>query len=130
MIIDRNTWKALSELAWKARDNAYILGDTKVGAAVCFDSDLIATGCNVEQIFRSHDIHAEVNAIGNMVAQGGKILKAVLIAAERINFTPCGACMDWIIQFGGGECEVAFQDCPGGDMQTFRAAELMPHYPH
>lgn len=122
-------WETLSEVAWDARDNAFVLGDTKVGAAVFSDDGTISGGCNVEQVYRSHDIHAEVNAIGNMVARGGKRTRAVLIAAERELFTPCGACLDWIFQFGSGSCLVAFESRRGGERMVHRADELMPHYP-
>jgi len=122
-------WERLSEIAWKVRDNAHIYGDTKVGAALVTSNGKFFAGCNVEHIFRSHDFHAETNAIGNMVAGGEKRVIAILVVARRDNFTPCGGCMDWIFQFGGGECQVAFQAEPNGPIVHFTAKELMPHYP-
>jgi cytidine deaminase len=86
-------------------------------------------GCNVEHQFRSHDVHAEVNAITTMVAAGQKQISAILIVAERTRFTPCGACMDWVFQFGYGTCLVGFQQQQGGTVEVYRADELMPHYP-
>lgn len=124
-------WSILSTRAWEARENAFILGKTKVGAALLTDRGQIYTGCNVEQTFRSHDIHAEVNAIGNMIAgSGNDTILAILVVAERNLFTPCGSCMDWIIQFGGGDVLIGFQKIPGGQVQAYRASELMPYYPH
>jgi cytidine deaminase len=64
-----------------------------------------------------------------MVAAGFVIMVAILVAAERENFTPCGSCMDWIFEFGGGDCLVAFQGVRDGDIQMFTARELMPFYP-
>lgn len=124
-------WSTLSLRAWEARENAFILGRTKVGAALLTERGQIFTGCNVEQTFRSHDIHAEVNAIGNMIAGGGndKIL-AILVVAERNLFTPCGSCMDWIIQFGGGDVLIGFQKAPNEQVRAYRASDLMPYYPH
>lgn len=122
-------WKALSEKAWAIRACASIYGSTKVGAALLSQNNQIYCGCNLEHRFRSHDIHAEVNAISNMVASGEKILKAILIAAERDRFTPCGSCMDWIMQHGGRECLVAYQSSPDGQIYKFRAENLMPYYP-
>ncbi len=89
----------------------------------------IFTGCNVEHRFRSHDVHAEVNAITTMVANGETRLIAVLVAADRKRFTPCGACLDWIFQFGERDCEVAYQSEQGGTIQILRAGDLMPFYP-
>ncbi len=122
-------WNALSKAAWDCRENAFVYGKTKVGAAVFSTNQKIYSGCNVEHIFRSHDVHAEVNAIGTMIACGCQRIAAILIAAERELFTPCGSCMDWIMQFGGSGCIVAFQSEKNGKINSFRAEELMPHYP-
>jgi len=83
----------------------------------------------VEHMFRSHDVHAEVNAITSMVAAGYKRMVAVVVAAERERFTPCGACMDWVFQFGGGECVVASQSAHRKPLVRYTAAQLMPYYP-
>lgn len=122
-------WDLLSFHAWEVREKAFVYGNTKVGVAL-YDSDYkIYTGCNVEQIYRSHDIHAEVNAISNMVSGGGKRIIAILIVAVRDFFTPCGSCMDWIMQFGGEDSIIGFQNKPKGDIIKFTAKDLMPHYP-
>jgi cytidine deaminase len=120
---------SLAADAWKARENAYILGPTPVGCAVLSRGGVRALGCNVEHRFRSHDVHAEVNAISNLVAMGHQDLLAVVIAAERERFTPCGACLDWIFEFGGHECLVAWQATPSGAILERTAHDLMPYYP-
>jgi cytidine deaminase len=119
----------LSQAAWKVRDSAFIFGDTKVGAAILTESGKIFSGCNVEHMFRSHDIHAEVNAISNMVAAGENKIKAILITAEREFFTPCGSCMDWIMQFAEEDCIVGFQNTKGKEIVWFNHSDLMPYYP-
>ena len=116
--------------AWKVRERAIIFGKTKVGCAVVDEDGNVHVGCNVEHRFRSHDVHAEVNAITTMVSSGGNRVLAIAIVADRERFTPCGACMDWIMQFGGGDCVVAFQNKTSGDVLQYRATELMPYYPH
>lgn len=122
-------WPGLAEKAWGVRANARAHGPTHVGAAVLASDGTVFVGCNVEHRFRSHDVHAEVNALGCMVAAGGGDAQAILIAAERDHFTPCGACLDWIFELGGPRCLVAFQGVRGGEVVTRRADELMPHYP-
>lgn len=126
-------WNLLSEAAWIVRENASILGKTKVGAALLTDNNKIYTGCNVEQRYRNHDVHAEVNAITTMLSNGDKKILAILVVAERERFTPCGSCLDWIFQFGGEECLVAYQSSPSDsiikDENLFFAHELMPYYP-
>lgn len=126
---DGAEWVELARAAWSARDRARVLGKTRVGCAVRSTSGRIWLGCNVEHKYRSHDIHAEVNAIGNLVAGGDDGLEAVLIAAARERFTPCGSCMDWIFELGGETCQVAAQSAPGGPILALTAGELMPFYP-
>ena len=128
--LTKQEWEALAKAAWEVRRNAHLYGPTAVGAAVLTAGNRVFVGCNVEHRFRSHDVHAEVNAITTMVSQGEKQLRAVMIAAERDRFTPCGACMDWIFQFGSESCEIGWQKKEGGHIEILTAGELMPHYPH
>jgi cytidine deaminase len=116
--------------AWSARESARILGTTAVGAAALDGTGRVWSGCNVEHQFRSHDIHAEVNAIGSMIAGGNRELVAIAVVAERERFTPCGACLDWIWEFGGAACSVGTQSSPTSQPVILTAGELMPYYPH
>jgi cytidine deaminase len=119
----------LFEAAWKVRENASIIGNTKVGAALMSSNDKIYTGCNIEQLYRNKDIHAEVCAISSMISQGETKFKYIVVVAKRHKFTPCGTCMDWIFQFGGPNTIVAYQNEIDGVIHEFTAKELMPHYP-
>ncbi len=121
-------WNELSEKAWKVRENASVFGSTKVGCAL-IGSNKIFVGCNIEQQFRNKDIHAEVNAISNMISSGVNEFHTILIVAERDRFTPCGTCMDWIFQFGGESVEIGFQNVKNGPLFIKTAKELMPYYP-
>lgn len=123
-------WAELASYAWSARENAFILGKTKVGAAVLSIDNKIYTGCNVENRYRNHDVHAEVNAITNMVNNGVANMVAIIVVAYRKQFTPCGSCLDWIFQFGGEDCLVGWQSDPNGVINFFKAKQLMPHYPY
>jgi cytidine deaminase len=121
----------LSNLAWRVRENAYVIGPTKVGCSVLCEDGSVFTGCNVEHRYRCHDVHAEVNAITNMVASGCESsIVAIFIAAERARFTPCGGCMDWIMQFArDSACLILSQSTRGGETLTLSAHEMMPYYP-
>jgi cytidine deaminase len=125
-------WEALSFTAWRVRDNAMAVR-TKVGAAVLSRREngyhAIFGGCNIEDLWKASSIHAERTAIACMVAGGCKRLEKILVAAERERFTPCGNCMDFLMQFGGAEMLIGFQSRPFYEVQVFAAAELMPHYP-
>ncbi len=127
--VDSQMWEKMSERAWESHSNAKVLGTTKVGAAVVSEEGKIFSGCNIEHKFRSHDIHAEVSAISSLVSSGCKSLSAILVVAERKQFTPCGSCMDWIFELGGPECVVGYQNQKGGHVKKFLARDLMPHYP-
>jgi cytidine deaminase len=129
MTLDERKLAEMFTQAWKVREHALVFGKTRVGCSVLDDTGVIHPGCNVEHRFRSHDVHAEVNAITSMISAGGKRVLAIAIVAEREQFTPCGACMDWIMQIGGGDCIVAFQNNPSGRHRQFLARELMPYYP-
>lgn len=127
--IEADLQKALSEAAWLVRDRARVYGPTRVGCAALSEASEIFPGCNIEHRFRSHDIHAEVNAISSLVAGGGQEVVAVLIAADRERFTPCGSCLDWIFEIGGRDCLVISERLPGAPSHMYRAHELMPQYP-
>ncbi len=128
MMLLEKEWKNLAKSAWKHRENARVLGKTKVGAAVLSNKEIFA-GCNIEHQFRSHDIHAEISAISTMISSGSKKLDAILVVSERDKFTPCGGCLDWIFEFGGPECFVGYQNKKEGNIEIFKAKDLMPHYP-
>jgi cytidine deaminase len=123
-------WRELADAAWEARANARVHGETTVGAAVRSAQGRIHTGCNVEHRFRSHDVHAEVNALTTMASAGDGPALAIVVASRRKRFWPCGGCLDWIFELGGPHCLVSFQGEPGGPLITLRADELMPHYPY
>lgn len=127
--ISATQFEDLARLAWEARERAFVIGPTKVGCAVLAEDGQTFLGCNVEHRFRSHDVHAEVNALTTMVAAGQKRAVALVIAAERELFTPCGACVDWIMQLAGPRCIVGFQARPGGPITKHSASDLMPFYP-
>lgn len=128
MEINEKIWQKLASTAWNYRENARILGKTKVGAAV-YSKGKIFGGCNIEHKFRSHDIHAEISSISAMISSGSTKLDAIIIVAQRNKFTPCGGCLDWIFEFGGAKCQVGYQTKKDGKITMFSADELMPHYP-
>lgn len=117
----------LVEAAWDVREHAR--STTKVGCAVLDVTGGIHVGCNIGHQFRSHDIHAETNALGSMIAAGADRPVNILIVAERELFTPCGACLDWIFELGGPGTSIGFQSSRGGLIRTWFARDLMPFYP-
>lgn len=123
-------WNEMSKLAWQIRAHARLMpdGKTKVGCVAIDVSGIVGMGCNVQHKFRC-DLHAEVVALGGMIALGGVKAVALLVVAEREKFTPCGACVGWIMELGGSDCVVGFQPAPGAEILMLKASDLMPHYP-
>ena len=119
----------LFDVAWEYRENSFLVGQTKVGAAALAGNGSVYPGCNVEHQFRSHDIHAEVAAIASMVTAGQTELVAIAVVGHVERISPCGSCLDWIMQFGGPDCVVAWQSLGGSEYSCETALALMPFYP-
>jgi cytidine deaminase len=88
----------------------------------------IYSGCNVTHGFRSHDIHAETNALGSLVAGGGKAVVALLVVSP-LGWTPCGSCLDWIFELGGRDCAIFTQSTLEAPTTAYKAGDLMPYFP-
>jgi cytidine deaminase len=123
----------LLELAWTYRERALVPRRaslrTRVGAAALADDGTTYGGCNVQQRFHSHDVHAELNAITTMIAEGRERLLAIAVVAELWDIAPCGSCLDWILQLGGDDCLVVWQRKLGGAVERHSAVEMMPFHP-
>lgn len=73
-----------------------------VGAALVDDIGTVHTGCNVENAAFPEGTCAEANAIGAMVASGGKRIVAIAAVGgtnEIEPCTPCGGCRQRIREF-------------------------------
>jgi cytidine deaminase len=120
----------LDDLIAKAKAvsrNAYCKSsEFPVGAAVLTDSGEIYTGCNVENASYGLTSCAERNAIFQMVAQGGRKIRAVVIyTPTREPATPCGACRQVINEFGPTAPIVSA--CKGPKRINTTLNKLLPH---
>lgn len=96
-----------------------------VGAAILTEDGSIFCGCNVENASYGLTICAERVAIGNAVAAGHKIFKAICVIAENA-VSPCGACRQFIREFGS-ETIILLADAKDGLIRKqFSIAELLP----
>ncbi len=93
----------LIDAAKAVRPNAHApYSGFKVGAALIDDTGTLHTGCNVENAACPEGTCAEANAIGSMVAAGGKRIVAIAAVggADEIEAcTPCGGCRQSILEF-------------------------------
>jgi len=123
-----NDTDRLLQAAWDTAEHA--LGTSiKVGAAVLAPDSTVYTGCNIGHKLHSHDIHAEIGAISSLVAAGHRRLVAIAVVSEVVGLTPCGSCLDWILQLGGPDCLVYCQNQQGTQASCCRAGDLKPFVP-
>ena len=99
-----------------------------VGCAVIDDKNNIFTGANIEILWQ-RSFHAEETAItGALVHDCGKI-RAICIAAERSLFTPCGACMDLILEFSIPDAVIVHINPKTRKTTIIPLSAMMPFYP-
>lgn len=99
-----------------------------VGAALIDDTGSMHTGCNVENAAFPEGICAEANAIGAMVAAGGKRIVAIAVAggAEEIEAcTPCGGCRQSIREFADEKTRIILIG-EGNRIDSYTIDELLP----
>ena len=119
----------LIEAATEVRHNAHApYSGFQVGAAVQDENGVIHVGCNVENAAFPEGACAEANAIGAMVAGGGKRIVAIAAVGgpdKIIPCTPCGGCRQRILEFADEDTQVILIG-DGGDVESHRIGELLP----
>jgi cytidine deaminase len=104
----------------------------RVGAAVLLtcpdDTNIIVTGCNVENASYRLTTCAEQSAIAAAVALHGPTIRIRAIAIANLNNSPCqpcGACRQTIFEFSTHDTRIFF---PAEDGSTAEAtiADLLP----
>jgi len=119
----------LIEAAKKVRRNAHApYSSYFVGAALVDDRGEIHSGCNVENAAYPEGNCAEANAIGAMVAAGGKKISVIAAVggADKLEFcTPCGGCRQSILEFSDENTRVILLNA-NGEIQKFNIDELLP----
>ena len=124
--------------AMRVRANAYApFSSYLVGAAVRDDNGNVYSGCNVENAAYPEGICAEANAIGSMVAAGGRRIVAIAVvggvdatvdnavSAEVGACTPCGGCRQRILEFSDEGTAIYLQDADG-QVEAYGIEDLLP----
>lgn len=113
--------------ALNARQNAYApYSHFAVGAAVLSANGKIYAGCNVENISYPCGTCAEAGAIAAMNANGGRLIKDIVVVADGDSLiSPCGACLQRIFEFADAETTVHLADLTG-IKQSLKITELLP----
>ncbi len=119
----------LIEVAKKSRQNAHApYSNYFVGAAIVDDRGEIHTGCNVENAAYPEGTCAEANAIGAMVAAGGKRISVIAAVGggDDLEFcTPCGGCRQSILEFSDENTRIILIN-EEGQIQKYSIDELLP----
>ena len=116
----------LIKLAIAARDKAYApYSNFFVGAALLAKDGSVFTGCNVENTSYGLCICAERTAICKAVSEGYQDFEAIAVAATPFA-TPCGACRQFIVEFGK-EIEVIAVDANDpAQTKSWTSEQLIP----
>ena len=119
----------LIEAAKRARENAHApYSNYFVGAAIVDDNGDVHTGCNVENAAYPQGNCAETNAIGSMIAAGGKKISVIAAVGggEELEFcTPCGGCRQSILEFSDDDTRVILLN-EERTIQEYSLDELLP----
>lgn len=123
----------LIDAALAVRQKAYCkYSDYYVGTALLDEQGRMHVGCNVENAAYPEGSCAESNAIGAMVAAGGKAIHTIVVVGghdEVEDCTPCGGCRQKIAEFATPETRIVLIR-PGGHTREFRIDDLLPRSFH
>lgn len=119
----------LIEEAKKVRDRAYApFSGFFVGAALLDENDQLHVGCNVENSSFPEGSCAEANAIGAMVAKGGKKIVTIAVVGgkdELEDCAPCGGCRQRIREFSSDDTRIIAMS-GSGDFVEYSVDQLLP----
>ncbi len=120
--------ESLVEVAQEVRERAYApYSRYHVGAAVLDREGRIFAGVNVENLSYGLTVCAERSAIAGMATAGGRVIRAVAVAT-RDGGTPCGACLQTLLEFSPTPAEVlVICVADDGTQRNYRLNELIPH---
>lgn len=115
----------LVHLAVSVRDQAYAPhSHFYVGAAMLMSDGEVICGCNVENASYSMCICAERVAASSAVAAGHRTWRAIAIASVG-GVSPCGACRQFLAEFGT-DILVVMVDVLDGSRRTTKLSKLLP----
>ena len=116
----------LIEAATQARQKAHApFSKFLVGAALLCPDGRIVTGCNCESASYGLTMCAERAAVFKAISQGvSSATRIAIVADTREPTPPCGACRQWLWEFGG-DIEVVLANLEG-EKARHRMRDLLP----
>lgn len=119
--------KPLLEQAIGAKEQSYSpYSKFRVGAVVRTADGKVYKGCNVENASYGLSICAERTALTKAVSEGDQKFTTVVVATDVADswLPPCGACRQFIVEFGT-DIEVVLVK-PDRSFKRFTSLELLP----
>lgn len=117
-------------IAQSARAKAYCpYSGYSVGACVAFRSGadkILKGGCNVENASYGLSICAERNAVFSAISSHCVPEIELVVVATKDGGTPCGACLQVIVEFAAPGCSVVCVD-EHSNARHYELSELLPH---
>ncbi|MEZ5472241.1 MAG: cytidine deaminase [Marinicella sp.] len=119
--------KDLFKAAKKAHKQAYApYSNFHVGAAILDDKGQIHIGCNVENAAYPVGCCAEQSAVSQMIVNGGKVIKNILIIGQKGQpCPPCGACRQIIFEHGDQTTQI-YLETTQGNFSRRSLKDLLP----
>ena len=122
----------LIDLAWKARENAYVpYSHFKVGACIALKDGKFVQGCNIENAAYGPTNCAERTAFFKAISEGENDFEAIAIVGKYKNGEykhlcyPCGVCRQVMEEFCGGDFKIILGDGKG-EYEVHTLSELLP----
>ena len=126
MLTDKEAKQRLTELALKARENAYApYSRFYVGAALMCDDGSVYTGCNVENASYPCGICAERTAAAKAVSEGKRsFIMCAVAGSSGEKCTPCGMCRQFLYEFSR---DMTILCCDkDGNYDEIKLSDLLP----
>ena len=122
-----DNFERLFKACKEVREQAHVpYSNFKVGAAFLTEDNNIITGCNVENAAYPQSQCAEASAIGNLISQGYKSIKeVVVIGSGDLLCSPCGGCRQRIREFAPLNIKIHMCNV-SGHIKTSTLEELLP----
>ena len=122
----------LIDLAWKARENAYVpYSHFKVGACIALKDGTFVQGCNIENAAYTPTNCAERTAFFKAVSEGVKEFQAICVVGGRDGVltgyaAPCGVCRQVMMEFCDPETFKIILAVSKDKYDVFTLRELFP----
>ena len=122
----------LIDLAWKARENAYVpYSHFKVGACIALKDGTFVQGCNIENAAYTPTNCAERTAFFKAVSEGVKEFQAICVVGGRDGVltgyaAPCGVCRQVMMEFCDPEEFEIVLGNSAGDIKVIKLKDILP----